>query len=279
MNHGKLAHPSVKPVPVHWANPIRQAKLDGIRTRVIAGEYPILWTRTGNDIADKLAGMQDPGWKLLAGSVFDCELIMADGSSPMAVISGKSIDQDVHLYVFDVLEARGHSIRIWPLCNRIALLHAWNSESALPAIMSPIPEVSSYEHAIGLGYEGIVTKDRYSAYGVKDSWRKQKQLLSHDARIMNTKPGKGKYEGMIGSILLQVIDAGKDTGIYAWSSGFSDADRLRLTHYFQGKTAEQISAMGVQVEVQAQSMSAHKRLRHPRVIRIRWDLTNSLGQA
>ncbi len=73
-----------------------------------------------------------------------------------------------------------------------------------------------------MGYEGLVVKPFDYRYEKRrsQSWLKMKDILSKDLKVVHYFEGTGKYEGMLGGLI--VDHKGKDVRV---GGGFSDVQR------------------------------------------------------
>lgn len=113
------------------------------------------------------------------------------------------------------------------------------------------------------GYDGLVLRDPYGAWKKGDNGTggeiiKVKQVLSFDLRVVDYVPGKGKYEGQIGSLIVEFNGQrmGAGTGL---------SDKQRNIDLFHSQWYNKI------VEVEALGYSSDGLLREPRLKGIRHD--------
>lgn len=100
--------------------------------------------------------------------------------------------------------------------------------------------------------EGYVMKD--CNFG---DFLKVKPFLSADLIVTGVKPGKRKYEGMVGALICSLHNGEEVANI----SGFTDEERRALSE----------SDIGRVVEVKYQKVGSRGRLRHPTFVRFRDD--------
>ena len=90
--------------------------------------------------------------------------------------------------------------------------------------------------------EGIVLRDPKAKYidGRSDSILKYKKFQDAECEVLGYKPGKGKYEGLMGSLSCKDL---KSSVIFSIGSGFKDKDRENppkigsiITYKYQGLT-------------------------------------------
>jgi DNA ligase-1 len=116
-----------------------------------------------------------------------------------------------------------------------------------------------YNAAVAGGFEGIMVKDPTAPYQFKRStnWMKLKPTKSVEGTIKGMLPGTGKYEGMLGALMVDIGGVITDVG-----SGFSDNEREIFWK-------DRDSLLGKQVTVVFQEFTADGKLRFPRFKGIR----------
>jgi len=123
--------------------------------------------------------------------------------------------------------------------------------------------------AVNAGLEGIMIKDLEASYECKRSsaWMKWKPVITVDLSIIDIKPGTGKYEGSMGSLICEGIDDGKRIHVQV-GSGYSDEQR---DEYWNARD----TLIGQVVEVMADAVTKDQSddeiysLRFPRFVRFR----------
>lgn len=115
------------------------------------------------------------------------------------------------------------------------------------------------ESRSGYSIEGIVFKN-----GHLDSWTKWKPVKTIDARVTGWKPGKGKYAGQVGSLVVGVYHNSEIINI-ANVGGFTNEVRLQISVCMADRN------LGRVIEVAYQCVGSQGSLRHPRFIRFRDD--------
>jgi hypothetical protein len=108
-------------------------------------------------------------------------------------------------------------------------------------------------------YEGVVFKD-----GNLENWHKYKPVLTCDCVVLDFTDGMGKYEGMIGALVLGLYAPDGTIREVAYAGGMDDETRI-------GITANQDKVIGSVCEVAYQCAGSAGRLRHPRFLRFRDD--------
>lgn len=121
--------------------------------------------------------------------------------------------------------------------------------------------------AAKLGLEGIMVKDVDAGYKCKrtTSWLKIKPTITVDLTIVGIEEGTGKYQGMLGALLMEGIDQGRKIGVSV-GSGFSDEQRAEIWNNFS-----QVKGMIAEVKADAvtQNQDGTYSLRFPRFLRFR----------
>lgn len=150
--------------------------------------------------------------------------------------------QAVKYMVFDAPHTEGD------FKQRLAVLHGLNIKHA-QVIIAPQWTVSDHatlqrqlKEYTAAGAEGLMLRLVSAPYNAKRSADLLKVKLWQDAeaRVKAWLPGKGKYQGMMGSLLV-VLDDGREMKI---GTGFKDAERTsppaigsRITFKYQGETS------------------------------------------
>ncbi len=125
-----------------------------------------------------------------------------------------------------------------------------------------------YHQYLATGCDGAMLKLRDSYYEPRRSasWLKVKPATDMDCKVVDFKPGEGKYKGTLGSIGV-VIPLPKDkwSSSTTYISGMTDKERR-----FIWKIREKL--LGRIIEVRVRRVTSQDRLVEPRFNRIRWDL-------
>ncbi|HWB68069.1 MAG TPA: non-homologous end-joining DNA ligase [Mycobacteriales bacterium] len=220
-------------------------KWDGVRAIVtVEGGRPQAISRNGRDITPSYPELRDMAEAIGAAQlVLDGELVAldADGRPSFGALQSRmhvtrSADvrrlrdlTPVTYFVFDVLYAGGHTLLDEPYERRRELLDGL--ELSGPSWQTPpwfrgggkAVLAASQEQQL----EGVVAKrldSRYAAGRRSDAWLKIKNVRTQEVVIGGWKPGAGRREGGIGSLLLGVPD--DDGGLrYAGhvGTGFTEA--------------------------------------------------------
>jgi bifunctional non-homologous end joining protein LigD len=194
-----------------------EVKWDGVRCiATVAGGVVSLQSRSGKSdynerypqIVAALEGLED--------CILDGELVVLDesGASSFQKLIGKGNGLGARYIVFDLLaaEPQGEAIKGWPLTVRRSLL-----ERLVGELASPIVGVSpTFEDGDALlatcrekGLEGLVAKRKSSIYkeGHRgQEWIKVKVRCEQEFVVVGYTPGEGAREGLIGSLVLAVLE-------------------------------------------------------------------------
>lgn len=116
--------------------------------------------------------------------------------------------------------------------------------------------------ALASGWEGVMVKDvdaTYCSGRRSKAWIKLKGKQTYDCRVVGFQPGKGRYDGAAGALLVSY--QGKTIAV---AGGLSDDQRQDIYDHpenWVGKTAE----------VECQQLTPSGSMRHPSLVCIRWD--------
>jgi DNA ligase-1 len=219
-------------------------KLDGIRARWTGTE---LITRNGNVI-------HTPAWfvKDFPAQVLEGELWLARNNFEQTVsivLRGKPNEdwQDIKFMLFDLPEHKGK------FNQRLAeLQHVVDSVTSPYLVVIPQFKLANHtqlkaklEEVVAQGAEGLMLhhQDAHYQNGRSADLLKLKKYQDAEARVIAHIIGKGKYNSMLGSLLVEM-----DNGLqFKIGSGFSDLQRLdpppigtMITFKYYGLTARGI---------------------------------------
>ena len=206
------------------------------------------------------------------GFAIDGEFVGKDWASAIsAVKSGEKGDTTARFVAFDAMPSgefmSGKSSR--PLKNRLA-----NLKKIVPAgsnyvqvvdgkpVKTPEDVEEAVDKFIEAGYEGGMLKDLDAPYVFKksDAWAKIKRFKSGDYPIVGFVPGKGKYTGTLGALMVRG-PKGKTSGV-----GSGIPDKLRDEIW-----SNKDSLYGAVVEIKYQEVTPEGKLRMPVFYRLRPD--------
>ena len=264
-----------------------EPKLDGVRVLVTADSFSnsvTYQTRNGNPVLS-LSRLADLGAELLKLSnragcalVLDCEAIAgADFFTGVgSLTSRKKAAEDFQaLAVFDVP---------WTsLVPDLAVAAYWERRQLLEDLMGHLPSLgllrlvpqfeiintdqidalALLQEATAKGWEGVMLKDIDAPYysGKRSkAWLKLKEQTTYDCKVVGFQPGKGRFDGAAGALLV-LSPKGK---VVAVGSGLSDEQRLEIYDY-------PAAWVGTIAEVACQQFTPSGSMRHPVFIRRRLD--------
>lgn len=218
-------------------------KLDGVRGRWDGRQ---LWTRGGQPISP-------PAWFTVKwpGIAMDGELWMGRGrfDEVSALVRSEQPNdaawRQVRFMVFDLpdhggtFEARVMRMRALMAETGVAWLQAvtqfrLDDADKLDARLKQV---------VADGGEGLMLHHRNARYaaGRSDSLLKYKPFQDAEARVVAHAPGKGKYVGMLGALLVEMPDGRR----FRLGSGFTDAQRAEppdigsiVTYRYNGLTSK-----------------------------------------
>ena len=218
-------------------------KLDGVRAR---WDGRALWTRAGHRI--HAPAWFTRGWPTVP---MDGELWLGRGrfdATSGLVRSGDPRDPDWHALRFMAFDLPGDGEGFGQRTRRLAahvgaaraasLGHIRQRHFATRAALD-----THLRTVVAGGGEGLMLQHVLAPYraGRSDQLFKLKPARDAEARVVGYKPGKGKYEGMVGALLVE-DERGRR---FALGSGLRDADRRapppigsRVTFRHDGLTAK-----------------------------------------
>lgn len=214
-------------------------------------------------------------------TILDGEIVMTSLSSTMSVIGALPTQsvmyQKAHgwakLILFDTPVCNGDDISGYSLVDRKGHLAEWASVDYVNIIPFDGYELLHVEAAfakhLAEGYEGTILKDPNAGYWKKRAWLKYKKSLTIDALVTGYVPGKGKYAGLIGALTMCVYNQSGELQEICNVAPGDDFDRRRWTHHFKHGGMEDHRIL----EIECQQWGAQKRLRHPRILKARPDLS------
>ena len=131
---------------------------------------------------------------------------------------------------------------------------------------SPGALTAFYKRMIKEGHEGAMFKDPDAPYPFKRSkvWLRWKPKKTIDCEVVGTRPGNGKFLGLIGSLQCEFKSLGKRITFNA--SGMTDDKRKMLT-----KLSKQGKLLGRIVEIEHEGITVHNKVRFPQFCRLRPD--------
>ncbi|KTR08886.1 ATP-dependent DNA ligase [Curtobacterium luteum] len=227
--------------PADWAF---ELKWDGIRALATVRDGKVtLRSRNGNDLTAQYPELQDLGERAGVDGVYDGEIVALDdrgrpsfqllqnrmGLTKTREVEAARATTPVRLLLFDVLEADGHELT----------RHGYTARrEALATVIEPggvieVPDAVEGDFAAALaeserrGLEGVVAKKRGSKYAEgrrSEAWLKVKHHATQEVVVGGWRPGAGRREGGIGSLLLGVPGAEGLEYVGKVGTGFRDRD-------------------------------------------------------
>jgi bifunctional non-homologous end joining protein LigD len=274
------------PNGARWSHEI---KFDGYRVQVHLKDAVVkVYTRRGNDWTNRFKKIAADAWHVSAGSaIIDGEVVVpaADGTTDFSVLQNelKGRSSKIVLVVFDLLYLNGHDLRKLPLFERKTLLKKIVSGTDIQFNESfELDGREMYEHACGVGLEGVVSKVRDSRYptGRTRNWVKvtcaQRETLPIAGFALDGNKLDGIYVGRRKGGHL--IYAGKVDHGFTPQSEKDLRARLKPLIRKTQPYAKKIAHRGIWVEpsllaeIEYRAKSAEGKLRHPFFKGIREDL-------
>lgn len=217
-------------------------KLDGVRAR---WDGQRLWTRSGGAI--EAPAWFTAGWPAQA---LDGELWIGRGRFQdvsdlvRALRPDEAAWRQVRFMAFDL---PGDSASF---ARRAERLHALIADAGLPwlhairqsRVASRVELDARLQSVVAAGGEGLMLHRAGARYrdGRSDDLHKLKPWDDAEARVVGYRPGRGKYAGMVGALVVEDASGRR----FALGSGLSDADRAQppepgtvVTYRYNGRTA------------------------------------------
>lgn len=153
-------------------------------------------------------------------------------SSPMRSRELQNKHGKAIYYVFDILKYENNDLTKMPYSMRLKFLERAIGDNKYPNIKI-IPtfkknKKKTYSRLVRMGYEGVVLKNIHGKYDDRFQ-TKMKPVQDADYVIMGNTPGKGKYEGMFGALILGQYKNGKLVRVGKVGSGFGEKERLAIS--------------------------------------------------
>lgn len=283
-------------------------KWDGIRAQLIRRDGQTwLWSRGGELVTERFPELAAAGDALPDGTVLDGEIMPWKTGRPLPFaqlqrrigrlkLGPKMLaDVPVVLIVYDLLEAEGTDLRMYPMEERRARLNALLAGTVLEERLIPSPIVPAAtwqeaEEAQGRSREmlaeGLMLKRRDSEYGVgrrKGGWWKWKvQPFSVDAVMIYAQAGHGRRASLNTDYTFAVWDGDVLVPFAKAYSGLTDAEIRTLDDWIRRNTLEKFGPVRRVEPVQVfelgfegiQKSTRHKSgvaVRFPRILRWRAD--------
>lgn len=217
-------------------------KLDGVRGR---WDGDALYTRTGHRI--NAPAWFTAGWPSVP---MDGELWIGRGrfEEVSGIVRSAHPDDDdwrkVHFMVFD-LPADGGPFEACVMRMRTLLGKAgipWLKPIAQFRLANATELDARLREVVAAGGEGLVLHRRDARYhaGRSDDLLKYKPYNDAEARVIGYTAGQGKYEGMLGALIVERADGLR----FRLGSGFTDAQRMNpppigswVTYRYNGLTS------------------------------------------
>lgn len=238
-----------------------EIKYDGVRlTIVVEAGHVMIYTRNGNIVRLPVLAMEMAQFQ---SGVYDGEIIYRTGMTDSrttvsglinsAMHGGYVNEANLYFMVFDYLTVdefknrsckRPYSDRIVALDFKMTLVTRYMTAASPRKFLASESELNEwYNELIARGFEGIIIKIPNGMYEFKrtKAWVKFKEVISADLLCTGIQEGKGKYEGMIGTLTCQGFIGGPDKGhqiTVEVGSGLTDAMRAKSPDEYIGETIE-----------------------------------------
>jgi ATP-dependent DNA ligase len=255
----KLSYPCMLVSPLDSKTKIKfpcivQTKMDGMRfnAHVVNGTVDFR-SRAGKELAFEGLPIEADFQKLPDG-VYDGELLVAncDRKTGNGILTKfqkgtgtPAAGRDIHAKVWDVIPVADFAKGVYSVGyiqrfrilsgalkaehpTRIILVQTWLDVSSIEEVQE------IYKEQLSCGEEGVILKDPKGAWEDKRVKHqvKMKAELEADLRVTGFLPGSGKYEGKIGSLLVESADGKVKSAV---GTGLDDEERSCDPSEFLGK--------------------------------------------
>jgi bifunctional non-homologous end joining protein LigD len=260
---------------------IAEPKLDGSRYMLYLDDDGSvhLYSRRDFPRIDKAANLPHiaKNYLGLEGCVLDGEVMHPNptklgdttgimNSLPAKAIARQETEGKLHYNVFDILFFYGVDVRQKPLYERREMLGRVVRQMGNPHVKI-VPQHTDkddlFRSILAAGGEGTVLKNVNSPYGV--NWVKNKRVADFSVIISGYKDGQGKYLNSLGAVAVSVYEDGKLREV-GFASGMTDAERHDIW-------TNREAYLGRVVDISAQEVTKDGRMRHPRWLRFRDDVS------
>jgi bifunctional non-homologous end joining protein LigD len=268
---------------------IHEIKFDGYRVQLhLAKEAARVYTRRGNDWTKRFKKVADDAFLIPASSaIIDGEIVVptADGTTDFSVLQNelKGKSTKIVMVAFDLLYLNGFDLRKLPLVERKAHLKKLIAKTAIQFSESfEVDGPEMFEHACGIGLEGVVSKVRDSRYspGRGNDWFKktcaQRETLPIAGFALKDNRFDGIYVGRMKG--KDLVYAGKVDHGFDKASANELQKRLKPLIRKTQPYVKKIAHRGIWVEpqllaeIEYRAKSAEGKVRHPFFKGIREDL-------
>jgi bifunctional non-homologous end joining protein LigD len=214
---------------------VYEVKWDGYRViAAVEGGEATLRSRNGNDLTARFAAVARalPGALRSADCVLDGEVCALDEEGRPRFSLLQHGGGSPAMYAFDLLQLDGRDVTALPLHERRDLLEGVLLPGEVIRLSVAFQDGPALlERSRELGLEGVVAKRASSRYlpGKRtDSWVKVKSVRRQELIIAGFTRGRGRRDGVLGSLVLAVEGDGGLVWAGNCGTGFDDAELDRL---------------------------------------------------
>jgi bifunctional non-homologous end joining protein LigD len=210
---------------------VYEVKWDGYRViAAVEGGEATLRSRNGNDLTARFASVARalPGALRTADCVLDGEVCALDEAGRPRFSLLQHGGGTLTMYAFDVLQIDGRDVTGLPLHDRRDTLEgALIPSEAIRLSVAFDDGTGLLERTRELGLEGVLAKRASSRYlpGKRtDSWVKVKSVQRQELIIAGYTRGRGRRDGVLGSLVLAVEQGRELVWAGNCGTGFDDAE-------------------------------------------------------
>ena len=258
---------------------IVEEKLDGVRVLVIKKEDEVkIISRNGKPYRFSL--IEDDLKKIRHDFIIDGEIVYTKGKDAvssfqklMTMLRTKeeTLDNNIKLFVFDIIEFDYNDITSKPLITRKKILEDFFDKFMVCVKLMPFENYltketiqKKYDEIISRGGEGLILKDKNSTYEYESrkNWWKIKGMIDETFEIINYGYGVGKTNRNFVAFIEVIVDGKKTCRV---GSGITD----EISNWMTRNSGKLI---GMKVDIQYTEKTKDGLLRFPRFSKFREDL-------
>lgn len=232
----------------------------------------------GEILSPKQVEMSNKIYNYIVNNVKVDKIYNNEFSNTSGLINTHSKDKDLIYNIFDIMQDRPYYIRrnkleqLKPISEKIRILPLLTIFRNIEQLNKKI--ISILDKVVDIGGEGLMINVGDAPYCHKrtDNLLKFKQVQTIDMEVIDYELGTGKYEGLIGSLIANIITEDGKCIESKIGSGLTDDERFRWSVYpdeIIGKIIE-VSYFSLSQDSKTKGTNNYS-LRFPRLKKVRED--------